>query len=313
MSVIMIDLLRRAFHRCNRAGTTIGVLVAVVGAGLVALQLFAPGYALRQMQPALPVLLGREEAVWFGQELSQARVGTNDALMLAGETALAVQAAADRLPLEKQDAMFEEAGASLGGFLRVALIVAGAVLVLEVVARVVALAAVTAPERGGVLRRAIAATPRLIGVWIALAAVTGLWLALLILAAGFLFPGLLTPLAILSLALPLLLYPRFALAPAIVLAENAGVAKAVRLSYRRTKNRYSFALLALVTMQVAVLLTDRMGNVVVGTVVSVASARSPYAPVIGLALTFAHVVFVAYRAGFVVELNERMAAIRKQQ
>ncbi len=301
----MIDLLRRSLHRCNRAGTTIGVLTGVVGTFLIALQLCAPGYVLQRMTPVLPELLGQEEATRFSEKLATARIGTNDHLMLAGETALAVQAAVERLPLEKQEAMFEKAGERLGPFFRTALLVAAVVFALEIITRIVALVAVSRPEEGNVFLRSVRSAPKILGVWLLLAGITGLWIALLALAASFILPPIFALLSVFVFALPLLLYPRFALAPAILLSERTGMLDAIRLSYRRTKNRYAFVLLGLVTAQVAVLLADRIGNLVVGSVVAVASTRSPYAPIIGLTLTVAHVVFVAYRAGFVVELNER--------
>ncbi len=301
------ELLRRAHVRFDQRGKAIVALVIVSGTALCALQFAAPAAMLDKLSIALPTLIGEQKAIELKDEISRARLGTDEHAKAIAHISEAMGNEAIRMTEEERDGFFSKNAGPLMPFLKWALMYAAILLVLQGITRLISLViAARVPGKAGVADVAFA-IPRLIALWFMIAVFTGTWASALVLAAAYIWSPILLPILVpFSLLIPLLIYPRYVAAPAILIGEETSIMGAVRTSYARTKGRYGKVLSMIIGIQVTLFLSQQAANMVLGGVMSIIALRSPYAALIGFTLQFLQVVIIAYRNMFMVELSEEL-------
>ncbi len=296
-------LLRKALHRCNARGTSIAVTVVLVGLIMAGMQLFAPKMMLEQLVPALPPLLGESKTAQIESDLALARPGTGEAERMGLEIVTAIQNASDALPENERTTTVMKMSPALASLIGWMVLFGLVILAVEAGSRIAGYV-IAGKNTPGPLT-ILGLIPRFLILWLLMAILTGTWVSVILLGIGFIVPGLLPVLSVFALMIPLLLLPRFAIAPAL-LTDGHGILRSLKLSWQKSQNRYGKILTALIGMQVTVYILERLAEIGAGYAILAASDISPYAPVIAFVLPFLHAVGIVYRCAFVTVLAEEL-------
>jgi hypothetical protein len=296
-------LLRQSLALCNRLGRPVTAGVFILGALFIGLQIFAWMQAEPVLQHQIQTIVGEKR--WT--ELQTALSGS-------GAAGISVDQLATTLTTEletKINAMTDsEKGAYLQGIANDLVRGAGAGLWLTLIALCVVfiysrayfltLMSRKTESIGGAFTQSVISFPHFLLAWILVGLASCIWLPFAIATAGFLQPGILF-FALPSLIVPILLVPRFIIAPVLVLQKKMPLMKSLYQSYAQTQGKWWQVLSSLVSISVTVWIVMTVLQTFLQMLVSLTLSYSFFGILIYALTPFLSLIAVAYRsAGLVV-------------
>ncbi len=301
-------LLGRTTSLCNRLGSAIAYGTVVFGLLTIAVQigqwrtvLVPVGNILREFssEQEYAAIVAKTENLRYGPEGLQEQVARG--LELLDKKATAMEPDKRELYLAALlDRVSRELLPVVAGFTFLLLLVHGAAraFFLTVAGRRIGGFSAALPEALRVLLP-------LMGVWIAVGVCSLLWLAFAFLMLGVVWPqGFIV--GILLLVASAWLYPRLALAPAILAEEGRGILESLRLSFERTRGRWGYVVLNLLGIGAMMWMVTTIAEGAVGQLASMVLTRSPFGVFLYWLLPLLLVLKTAYDMAFNIELSRSL-------
>ncbi len=301
-------LLGRTTSLCNRLGSAIAYGTVVFGLLTIAVQigqwrtvLVPAGNILREFssEQEYAAILEKTANLRYGPEGLQEQVARG--LELFDKKATAMEPEKREVYMATLiDRATRELLPVIAGFTLLLLLVHGAAraFFLTVAGRRIG-------ELAAALTQACKVFLPLMAVWIALGVCSLLWLSFaffmlgIVWAQGFII-------GILLLIGSAWLYPRLALAPAILAEEGTGVLASLRLSFERTRGRWGYVVLNLLGIGTVTWMVTTLAEGAVGQLASMVLTHSPFGVLLYWLLPVLLVLKTAYDMVFNVELSRSL-------